>query len=36
VVVTDDSIRAVVPFDPMDYDEMVVRALIERARGRRR
>ena len=36
VVVTDDSIRDVVPFDPMDYDEMVVRALIERARGRRR
>jgi uncharacterized protein YbjT (DUF2867 family) len=36
VVVTDDSIRAVVPFDPMDYDEMVLRALIERARGRRR
>jgi len=36
VVVTDDSIRDVVPFDPMDYDEMVVRALIERARERRR
>jgi uncharacterized protein YbjT (DUF2867 family) len=36
VVVTDDSIRDVVPFDPMDYDEMVVRALIERAQERRR
>jgi uncharacterized protein YbjT (DUF2867 family) len=36
VVVSDDSIRDVVPFDPMDYDEMVVRALIERAQERRR
>jgi hypothetical protein len=36
VVVTDDAIRAVVPFEPMDYDEMVMRALIERARERRR
>jgi uncharacterized protein YbjT (DUF2867 family) len=36
VVVSDDSIRDVVPFEPMDYDEMAVRALIERARERRR
>ncbi len=36
VVVTDDSIRSVVPFEPMDYDEMVMTALIERARERRR
>ena len=36
VVVTDDAIRTVVPFEPMDYDEMVLRALIERARERRR
>ena len=36
VVVTDDAIRTVVPIEPMDYDEMVLRALIERARERRR
>jgi uncharacterized protein YbjT (DUF2867 family) len=36
VVVTDDAIRSVVPFEPMDYDEMVLRALVERARERRR
>jgi len=36
VVVTDDAIRRVVPFEPMDYDEMVVTALVERARERRR
>jgi uncharacterized protein YbjT (DUF2867 family) len=36
VVVADDAIRTVVPFEPIDYDEMVVRALIERARERRR
>lgn len=35
VVVTDDAIRSVVPFDPMDYDEMVMAALVERARARR-
>lgn len=35
VVVTDDAIRSVVPFAPMDYDEMVVTALVERARERR-
>ena len=36
VVVTDDAIRSVVPFDPMDYDEMVMVALVERAQERRR
>jgi uncharacterized protein YbjT (DUF2867 family) len=36
VVVTDHAIRSVVPFDPMDYDEMVLTALVERARERRR
>ncbi|SHG23361.1 Uncharacterized conserved protein YbjT, contains NAD(P)-binding and DUF2867 domains [Geodermatophilus nigrescens] len=36
VVVTDDAIRRVVPFDPMDYDQMVLTALLERARERRR
>ncbi|RBY80811.1 NAD(P)H-binding protein [Blastococcus sp. TF02A-26] len=35
VVVTDDAIRSVVPFEPMDYDEMVMAALVERARARR-
>ena len=36
VVVTDDAIRSVVPFEPMDYDEMVLAALGERAAARRR
>ena len=36
VVVTDDAIRSIVPFEPMDYDAMVVAALVERARERRR
>jgi uncharacterized protein YbjT (DUF2867 family) len=36
VVVTDDAVRAVVPFEPVDYDEMVLAALVERARERRR
>jgi uncharacterized protein YbjT (DUF2867 family) len=36
VVVTDDTIRSVVPFQPVDYDEMVLTALVERARERRR
>src|SRR3954470_4967936 len=36
VIVTDDAIRSVVPFDPMDYDEMVMTALVERAQERRR
>jgi uncharacterized protein YbjT (DUF2867 family) len=35
VVVTDDAIRDVVPFEPVDYDEMVTTALLERARDRR-
>jgi uncharacterized protein YbjT (DUF2867 family) len=35
VVVTDDAVRSVVPFEPMGYDEMVMTALIERARERR-
>jgi len=30
VVVKDDSIRALVPFDPMGYDEAVRQALAER------
>lgn len=32
VVVTDETVRSVVPFQPMDFDEMVLTALIERAR----
>lgn len=32
VVVRDDSIRELVPFDPMDYDDAVLQALGERAR----
>jgi uncharacterized protein YbjT (DUF2867 family) len=35
VVVRDDSIRRVVPFEPMPYDEAVLTALGERARDRR-
>jgi uncharacterized protein YbjT (DUF2867 family) len=35
VVVRDDSIRELVPFDPMDYDEAVLVALGERARAAR-
>ena len=36
VIVRDDSIRAIVPFDPMDYDSAVLSALGERARANRR
>ncbi|PRY47922.1 uncharacterized protein YbjT (DUF2867 family) [Geodermatophilus tzadiensis] len=36
VVVTDDAIRSVLPFEPMDYDRMVLEALVERAREHRR
>jgi uncharacterized protein YbjT (DUF2867 family) len=36
VVVTDPAIRSVVPFRLMDYDEMVLAALLERVRERRR
>ena len=35
VVVRDDSIRGLVPFEPMDYDTAVLQALGERARARR-
>ena len=35
VVVRDDSIRRLVPFQPMDYDQAVLYALGERARARR-
>jgi uncharacterized protein YbjT (DUF2867 family) len=34
-VVRDDSIRTLVPFDPMDYDSAVLQALGERARAGR-
>ncbi len=33
VIVRDDSIRALVPFEPMDYDDAVLTALGERAKG---
>ncbi len=35
VVVRDDSIRELVPFEPMDYDEAVLQALGERAKAGR-
>ncbi|MFZ0250187.1 MAG: NAD(P)H-binding protein [Acidimicrobiales bacterium] len=35
VVVRDDSIRSLVPFEPMDYDTAVLAALGERAKARR-
>ena len=35
VVVRDDRIRQLVPFEPMDYDDAVLQALGERARARR-
>jgi uncharacterized protein YbjT (DUF2867 family) len=35
VVVRDDSIRSLVPFEPMDYDDCVLQALGERARAAR-
>ena len=35
VVVRDDAIRQVVPFEPMSYDDAVLTALGERARERR-
>jgi uncharacterized protein YbjT (DUF2867 family) len=35
VVVRDDAIRSVVPFEPMDYDAMVLQALGERAKEKR-
>ena len=36
VVVRDDSIRKLVPFEPMDYDSAVLQALGERAKASRR
>ena len=36
VVVRDDSIRRLVPFEPMDYDSAVLQALGERAQRERR
>jgi uncharacterized protein YbjT (DUF2867 family) len=36
VVVRDDSIRKLVPFEPMDYDTAVLQALGERARASRK
>ncbi|MEJ7706109.1 MAG: NAD(P)H-binding protein [Nocardioidaceae bacterium] len=35
VIVRDDSIRRLVPFEPMDYDQAVLDALGERAKARR-
>ncbi len=35
VVVRDDSIRGLVPFEPMDYDQAVLAALGERAKAAR-
>jgi uncharacterized protein YbjT (DUF2867 family) len=35
VIVRDDTIRRLVPFEPMDYDSAVLAALGERARSRR-
>ena len=35
VVVRDPAVRTMVPFEPMDYDEAVLRALGERARAAR-
>jgi uncharacterized protein YbjT (DUF2867 family) len=35
VVVRDDGIRSLVPFDPMDYDSAVLAALGERAKAKR-
>jgi hypothetical protein len=35
VVVRDDSIHELVPFEPMDYDNAVLQALGERAKATR-
>ena len=35
VIVRDDSIRSLVPFEPMDYDSSVLAALGERAKARK-
>lgn len=34
VIVSDDSIRTLIPFEPMDYDSAVLAALGERAKAR--
>jgi hypothetical protein len=34
VIVRDDSIRTLVPFEPMDFDGAVLKALGERAKAR--
>ena len=36
VIVQEDSIRSLVPFEPMDYDSAVLAALGERAKERKR
>lgn len=36
VVVCEDGIRSLVPFEPLSYDDAVLRALGERAKARRR
>jgi len=36
VIVSDDSIRTLIPFEPMDYDSAVLAALSERAKARQR
>ena len=36
VVVRDQSIRSLVPFEPVDYDTAVAQALDERTRARHR
>jgi hypothetical protein len=36
VIVQEDSIRSLVPFEPMDYDSAVLAALGERAKERER
>jgi uncharacterized protein YbjT (DUF2867 family) len=36
VIVRDDSIRSLIPFEPMDYDSSVLAALGERATARKR
>ena len=35
VIVRDDSIRKLVQFEPMDYDDAVLQALGERAKAAR-
>jgi uncharacterized protein YbjT (DUF2867 family) len=35
VIVRDDSIRELIPFEPMDYDSAVLEALRERAKAKR-